>query len=123
MITVEKVVTKDSLLGLGESTSQELILDTIMDGINVRYEHESNLLHRTRMFRSPRMIQKLRSTNSIIDILSKIGGLKTIAQSQFGLIISFINEYIFTLIVIKRMFFAKTNDDHLFSTKTKKQVP
>ena len=66
------------------------------------------------------MIQKERVTKNIIDVLGQLGGLLKILHSVFRILIEPINSFLFVLVMIKRLYFAKTTDDNVFRPENKK---
>ena len=70
---------------------------------------------------SPGFTEKKRMSHDIFSILSSFGGLVTLMQTVFGIIIRPISEYLLTLVMIKRMFFAKTKKEDLFKNDQSKK--
>lgn len=60
------------------------------------------------------MILKRRIAEDIFGILSEVGGLLKILQMIFNVISYPISNYLFILIIIKRLLFAKTQEENVF---------
>lgn len=68
---------------------------------------------------SPKIIEKERIPKDTVAILGQLGGFLKILQSAFRILIEPISSYLFTLVMIKRLYFAKTKEDFVFSEESK----
>lgn len=79
-----------------------------------RDDKNKNLLFEAHMYMSPKMIHKKRISDGMFAILSEVGGILKILQVVFSIICYPISNYLFLLIIIKRLYFAKTKEDGIF---------
>ena len=69
---------------------------------------------------TPKIIDVTRKTQDVFDILSEFGGFLKILQSSFNLMTYPIAQFSLLLMMIKRMFFAKTAEENIFVNEDSK---
>lgn len=77
-------------------------------------------MYQAQFFLFPRKISKHRVTGDLIGMMSEIGGLMKILQAGFNIATYPISHFFFVLVMIRRMYFAKTTDSRLFKDETVK---
>ena len=92
----------------------------------LKFEHEFNhdktregknedfLLFQTTFYLTPKVVEKKRSVQDIVSILSSVGGLLKLIQSVFSVITYPVSKFLFILVMIKKLYFARTNKQSVF---------
>ena len=79
-----------------------------------RPKEQTNMLTQTKVYLSPKVTQIQRSFFDILMLASEFGGLiKVSSLAIFAMIIPII-EYLYFLVMIKRLYFAKTEKEGIF---------
>lgn len=60
------------------------------------------------------MMEKKRKVSDIFDVMSEFGGILKVLQLTFGVLIYPISRFLFLLVMIKRLYFAKTKEEQVF---------
>lgn len=114
----EGAIWRDQLV----KTDELLNLYSVKDMQVVRYKEtgfltfESNedLLMEARIFLAPIEKSIIRQTYNVFNLMSELGGFIKLIHIIFGQMILPFNKYLFLLTMIKRMYFAKTEQSDLF---------
>ena len=72
------------------------------------------MLIQIQFYLTPKMMDVTRKTHDVFDVLSEFGGFLKIMQSSFSLMTYPIAHFSLLLMMIKRMFFAKTKQENIF---------
>ena len=79
-----------------------------------RDDSNKNLLFQSQFYLSPKTVEKKRIQKSMLRVLGELGGFLKIMQSICIIFIEPVSMYLLSLVMLKRLFFAKTKEDNIF---------
>lgn len=83
-------------------------IDSIINAPIVRHKNDTNVLFQSQFYLSPRKVEDKRVFYGLLNVFTELGGLIKILQITFSIVIFPISHYLYSLVMVRRLFFAKT---------------
>lgn len=115
--------TYDNWLGFGIRTLSEHFYEVHNVQTRPKLRHEDDIvLLQTDIYLSPHLQKYIRKVYGFSDALSKLGGMLSVLVSTIRVLIGPIAQHMYYVMAIKRLFFARTNDESILKSSKERNA-